>query len=90
MRGIPFLGDRTPKGFKTLSTLGLPIAGYASHPYKELFVDTSGYGSENEPALSQKRFIKAVGQLVESHGAIALSLSEIGQFQGHVRCMVAR
>lgn len=90
VRGIPFLGTRTPKGFKKLSTHKLPIAGYTSYPYEELFVDTSGFGSENKPALSQKRFIEAVGQLVKSYGAIALSLSECGQFQGHVRVCVPR
>ena len=90
VRGVPFLGTRTPKGFKLLSTYQLPIGGYKSYPYKELFVDTSGFGSDNEPALSQDRFIEAVGQLVKSFGAIALSLSEVGQFQGHVRVMVPK
>lgn len=86
--GVPFLGDRTPKGFKKLSTHGMQLADYESYPYEELLVDTSGFGGEAEPALSHDRFIEAVHEIVTKHGAVGLSLSEMGQFQGHVRVMV--
>jgi hypothetical protein len=91
VHGVPFLGNRTPRGFKVLDTYGMLdlVEGYSyPYSYKELFVDLSGFGAPHEPALTSDQFLYAVRTLVERHGAIALSLSECGQFQGHVRVMI--
>jgi hypothetical protein len=60
---IPMLGDYQPKGWDLIET----------H-----FVDSSGFGSDNEPALSIPAFIK---QVKAGHGYAIVSA---GQFQVHI------
>lgn len=89
LRSVPFLGNRTPRGFKKLSTYHMKgIAAY-DYPYEELFVDLTGGGYESEPALTQRGLAQAIRHIVLTHGAIAVSLSEVGQFQGHLRIMLS-
>ena len=45
IRGLPFIGYRTPRGYKKLDTY---------------FVDNSGFGREGEPALTFGEFCEAV------------------------------
>lgn len=62
---FPFLGDFTPKGWK--------------QDGEDTFVDSSGFGSESEPAQTVKAFVEAleVGK--------AYAISQSGQFQVYVR-----
>ena len=54
-----------------------------------LFVDISGFGSEDEPALSLRQFKEKVRALIAEYGSILLALEERGQFQGYVAVWVA-
>jgi hypothetical protein len=60
---MPFLGVYLPKGWESI----------AVH-----FVDSSGWGSENEPALTVKKFLKLVKK------GNGYSLRSAGQFQVYV------
>jgi hypothetical protein len=62
-RTIPFIGDYVPEGF---------------YLEDSLFVDTSGFGSESEPAMTQEMFFKrlTVGK--------AYAVIEAGEFQVYV------
>ena len=66
-RGIPFIGDyRDPE--------------WAEVPdHEALFVDISGFGRNNEPALSQEQF------LAKLEAGYGYALIEHGQFQGYVQ-----
>jgi hypothetical protein len=66
IRQIPFLGGYLPKGYERVD---------------ELFVDMSGFGSDNEPALSLRQFLSKVMEFGPGH---AYNFSEQGQFQGYV------
>lgn len=63
---MPFIGDRTPRGFKETGR-------------ERLFVDTSGFGAINEPALTQDQMFEAMvpGYFYGS--------TDHGQFQCYVR-----
>ena len=61
---IPFIGDYVPAGWTKLD--------------KDYFVDSSGFGSEGEGALTMRRFLAT---LVPGHG---YAVTEAGQFQVHV------
>jgi len=63
---IPMLGEYVPRGWKLLKT----------H-----FVDMSGWGAEDEPAMSQPAFAKLMATAPENHGFGAI---EHGQFQIYV------
>ena len=60
----PHLGDYIPEGWVEI---------------EELFVDSSGFGSENEPALTTDQFLEKV------KGGLGYAVSEAGQFQVFVR-----
>lgn len=62
---IPFIGDRCPRGFKRTDNV--------------YFVDSSGFGSEGEPALTMRGFI---AKLKPSH---AYAVCEAGQLQVYVQ-----
>lgn len=49
-----------------------------------LFVDSSGFGSEDEPALSMGQFKEALQALMEEHGPLLLAIEDQGQFQVYV------
>jgi len=60
---FPMIGSHRPNGWKMID---------------RLFVDTSGFGSDNEPALS-------IRQLVERLKAgFGYALIEVGQFQAYI------
>jgi hypothetical protein len=65
LRGFPFpfIGTYVPKGWKLVDTY---------------FVDSSGMGSDNEPALSVRQFID---KLEPGYG---YAVTEAGQFQVYV------
>jgi len=60
---IPHIGDRRPKGYTLV---------------RELFVDTSGFGAPDEPALTLAQFA------AEVKPGFAYALIACGQFQGYV------
>ena len=47
-------------------------------------MDSSGFGSEDEPALSMGQFKEALQALMEEHGPLLLAIEEQGQFQVYV------
>ena len=49
-----------------------------------LFVDTSGYGSPGERALTQKQFCNRLADIVDEHGPVCIGITEAGQFQAYV------
>ena len=65
VRGIPFIGSRTPRGWKRVA---------------EHFVDSSGFGSPNEPAMTGDAFQRLVADR-PGHG---WAITEAGQFQVYV------
>lgn len=64
---IPFLGDYVPEGWEKKDD--------------DRYVDISGFGSDNEPALSQRQFARSIADDPEDTG---YALTEHGQFQGYV------
>lgn len=66
---IPFLGGHTPRGWKKIESL---------------FVDSSGLGADDEPAMSIRQFLVKV----RNNGpGIGYSIEEVGQFQVYIRVM---
>jgi hypothetical protein len=84
LRHMPNLGDRCPRGWKrvpacslTASTSGLvPFYGKEMHHYIE--VDSSGWGSPGELALTFGQFCQWVS---EAPGELGYAIVEAGQFQ---------
>ena len=50
----------------------------------ELFCDSSGFGNENEPALTQKGAEIYIEKLLNEHGEIYGAITSAGQFQVYV------
>lgn len=61
----PYVGDRTPRGYRRTAR-------------EPLFVDTSGFGSTSEPALTQAQFVAAMTP------GMFYGMTEHSQFQGYV------
>ncbi len=73
---IPFIGDYLPKGWeRVLDADGDPL---------QYFVDSSGFGSEHEPALTQRAFIAKLVEHVENGDGYGFAIVEAGQFQAYV------
>ena len=62
---FPLLGDRNPRGYKLV---------------RELFIDMSGMGGEDEPAVTIRRLISEELQVGKAYG-----FGDIGQFQGYLK-----
>lgn len=60
---FPFIGNYRPKGWKLV---------------KRLFVDTSGFGTDNEPALSVSKLAAAL------ESGFGYALVEVAQFQAYL------
>ena len=60
---LPFLGDYCPEGFYVMN---------------EIFVDSSGFGSDSEPAMTLPKFFGMLDKLGKPFG---LAISEAGEFQ---------
>ena len=88
LSGIPFLGDRTPRGFSRVKMQDLNIHGLLPKArfYDDLFVDSGGWGSANEPALTFPEFLQTVRTLGPG---FAYAIEESGQFQVNIRVMRA-
>jgi hypothetical protein len=74
---LPYVGRERVKGFRLFGEL--------------LFVDTSGFGSSSEPALTASALVAEMIRQTEEHGsALAWGFVGIGQFQGFVRSWTIR
>jgi hypothetical protein len=49
-----------------------------------LFVDSSGFGQDNEPALTVTQFERQVKELVKEHGTLTAKITGQGMFQVYV------
>jgi len=79
---IPSIGERCPRGWKrvNIKEAGLPMQGVYEDDnlgYGAYFVDSSGFGSPREPALTVDAFMK----LVNDSGKYGYAIVEAGQFQ---------
>lgn len=63
---FPNLGDHRPKGWKLVDTL---------------FCDSSGWGADDEPALSEKQLVAKLLELQGSDKTYGYGIIEAGQFQ---------
>ncbi len=53
--------------------------------FKKLFVDSSGWGEEGEPALTAEQFAREASDLVATtHESLYWGVTEAGQFQIYV------
>jgi hypothetical protein len=73
IRRIPFLGDYIPRGWE--------------HPelIDDLFVDSSGQGSDYEPALSVNQFAAKLHEFQISGINWGFGISQAGEFQVYIR-----
>ncbi len=95
--GMPNLGDYVPYGWR-LADCGefdsLPGSGYQrndpSNPL--LFVDSSGWGSSGEAAMTPEQFYSAarsiMGEAAQQNKTVGFGLVEQGQFQCYVGVFV--
>lgn len=51
---------------------------------KELFVDNSGFGLDDELALTQNQFKKELENLLKEHGQLTAKITNAGQFQVYI------
>lgn len=51
---------------------------------EECFVDNSGLGTENEPALTKTGFQNRMVYLIDKHGTLTAKITSVGQFQVYV------
>ena len=71
---FPSIGDHEPEGWEPLEDTW--------------FVDSSGFGASNEPALTAPAFRKALKEYVAEWAedeTIGFAVVSVGQFQVHVR-----
>ena len=66
---FPFLGDYVPDGWELVETF---------------FVDTSGFGTDHEPALSERQFREVLKDTIATHRHQGWAITEAGQFQAYV------
>jgi hypothetical protein len=86
IRKMPFLGDldRTHNYYQVNVQRYLP-----NYPYKWFFVDSSGFGRDDESALSVTKFVDTLNTLIKEHGNIfGIGIAESGQFQVHIALYV--
>lgn len=67
--GLPFLGEYVPEGRVRCDNI------------EPLFVDTTGHGSDDEPALTITAFLKKLRSFAKSRDHYAVGIIEAGEFQ---------
>ena len=67
---FPMLGDYVPDGWEKTD--------------QEWFCDMSGFGGDDEPALSVDQFKAALKEYVDEHPGHGFAITEHGQFQCYV------
>lgn len=86
IRKITNLGNYIPKGWKRFNVnelkqkLNLPF-DWKFLDNGGLFVDSSGFGSDNEPALSVNQFLQTVSKLFKIRNDLGFAICSEGQFQ---------
>ncbi len=66
---FPFLGSYVPKGWKLVESL---------------FCDSSGFGTDHEPAMSIRQLQVKLREHIASTKAYGYAITEVGQFQCYV------
>lgn len=66
----------------TCSTETMQLLGYEL--VEELFADSSGFGRDDEPALSVNQFERRIAELVAEHGTLTAKITNAGMFQVYV------
>ena len=66
---IPFLGSYVPEGWELID---------------DFFVDSSGLGSDDEPALTYSRFKKLAAKRVTDQPGVGFAITEAGECQVYV------
>lgn len=69
---IPFLGTYVPTGWIRDDNI------------QPLFVDSSGFGAEDEPALTISQFVKRLETFAKSTDPYGFGILEAGQFQLYI------
>jgi hypothetical protein len=67
---FPNLGDHEPEGWVNTG--------------RRFFVDTSGMGADDEPALTWAQFNEKLREVVGDNRKLGLGITEVGQFQLYV------
>lgn len=86
LKKITNLGNYIPKGWKRFNTnelkdqLGLPY-DWKFLDNGGLFVDSSGFGSDNEPALSVRQCLETISKLLRIRDDLGFAICSEGQFQ---------
>lgn len=70
--------------FKSKDITGMEFASDEFEEVDTLFCDSSGFGRDNEPALTEKQAKQAVEKLLNKHRTLYSGLTGIGQFQVYV------
>jgi hypothetical protein len=60
----------------------LELKGYEL--VENLFVDNSGFGSDDEPALTRSSFESRLIELLNQHGPLYAFITDVGQFQVYI------
>lgn len=88
VRGIPFMGRYAPSNWEIVprDELAVPVSlgggrlRWLSCNGDYVFVDTSGFGTKSEPALTADEFV----ELVAANPLLGWAIAEVGQFQAVV------
>ena len=67
---------------KPCSVYTMAVLGYEL--VDELFVDSSGFGMDSEPALTVNQFETRLQELLNEHGKLTAKITSFGQFQVYV------
>ena len=86
IKSIANLGDYVPKGWKRFNVNTIKDVLKLPFDWKflekgGLFVDSSGVGTDSEPALSLRQFVETVIQLVKTRDDLGFAIYSEGQFQ---------
>jgi hypothetical protein len=78
------IADFTSTFCKALPNLGNYIPAGWRKDENELFVDSSGFGSESEPALTLRSLRNKVKELKATDSSVGFALVDCGQFQVYI------
>ena len=88
-RRLPYLGTYTPPGW-----LPRGVDTVLDYPYEWFFVDATGLGGPDEPALDIDGFRRKWGEFVRATDgdgrSYGLSIAEVGQFQVQIQVHFTR
>lgn len=85
-KGVPFLGSLEPKGWRPVERVGS-----VAFP---LFVDSCGFGADDEPALTQAQYLRKLEESLRSahdedaKATYGFAVVQAGQFQVYVGAFI--